>query len=53
MDDMMDPPWVFGMLQYISNRFYPLVESLRCALQVEYYIMSCGAAGNFLKTNKL
>ena len=38
------PPWVFDMLQYFEKTLL-LVESLGCALQVEVYIMGCGAAG--------
>ena len=38
------PLWVFVMLQYFE-KFSPLVESLRCTLQDEVYIMGCGAAG--------
>ena len=38
------PPWVFVVLQYFEM-ILPLVDSLRCALQDEVYIMGCDAAG--------
>jgi len=41
---LMDPPWVFIMLQYLG-KISSLVESLWCALQDEVHIIGCHAVG--------